>query len=86
MLSLTPDQMHIRNVALRLIEKLGKDEPGQPPEAPEDKKLMEDAVKVIANAFIDLNRAANAMEAIATFMANDIQARQQKSSIIKPGG
>lgn len=78
-MNLTDDQKHIQNVAINLIA-------ANKQAGPLSDDLTAELVKVCANAFIDLNRAANAMEAIATFMAHEQMAKGNKSSIIKPGG
>lgn len=80
-MNLTSDQQHIRNVAIRMIGLATKDAQNKTEEA-----LIEDMIKVIANACIDLNRCANAMENIGALLAAQALNGSSKSPIIKPGG
>ena len=73
---MTNDQMHIQNVALRLIDAMHSNK--EP-----DAELTRDLVKVVANMAIDLNRTANATEALVQLKLLEQQnASKPKKSII----
>jgi uncharacterized protein YbjQ (UPF0145 family) len=73
------DQQMIRNVAIKLMGVLAADAQTKTHE-----DLIEEAVKVGANALIDLNRIADALETLAGVAV--VMANTPKSSIIKNPG